>query len=1115
VRIEGGRGLWGTVLIALLSTTTGVHAQGCEPWVAKIVSVQGPVEVEPSGGPHARPVGLDDPVCPGDRVRVGPLGRAAVQLADEAETLVRLDEGTTLTFPAPQVEKSLLLKLIKGVVHVLSRIPHALTIETPMVSAGIEGTEFVLGVSRSEAELWVFEGEVRYWNPQGQLQVGSGEGALARPGQAPVRRVVVKPREAVEWALYYPPLVDPRPESYPPALRATLSAYRANDLPAAFAALERVPAGDRDGRYLLLRAGLLLSVGRVAKAEADLAEAARADPESGGASALRSVIALVRDQKDEALRLAESGAKLDPDSPLPQAALSYAHQGRFEIEKALGHARRAVELAPEDALLWARVSELELSRGDLDAALEAAKTAETLSPALARTQTVLGFAYLTRIEVDKAKSAFERAIQGDPADPLPRLGMGLAKIRDGDLDEGTREIETAASLDPNTSLVRSYLGKAYYEQKRDGLASSEYEQAKLLDPKDPTPWFYDAIQKQTTNRPVEALHDLERATALNDNRAVYRSKLLLDQDLAARSAALGRIYRDLGFGQLALVKGWNSVNSDPSDYSGHRLLADSYSALPRHEIARVSEVLQSQLLQPLNLTPVQPSLAENNLLVLEGSGPSELAFNEFNPLMTGNRFALQTSGGVGSHNTFTDEVAHSGIWNQLSYSIGQFRFETDGFRENNDLKHDIYNAFVQASVSPSVSVQAEYRHTDTKHGNRTLEFVPPPILPFRSDGLQTFLSQRDTFRIGLHYSPAPGADLIATASHQDTIEEQTFDFFSTRDERRGFGGEAQYLYGTEQLKAVLGGGYYDLGSTVGAVVARTAPFLPERTRHGNGYLYTYYRFPDNVRWTLGASVDALDEAGQGPYDKINPKIGITWDLIPDTTLRLAVFKVLKRSLIADQTVEPTQVAGFNQFFDDANGTQSTRFGLALDHRFTLSVYGGIEVSKRHMTVPFTQNAERSFVDWEEELYRWYLYWTPHPYLSFSLEYEIEDFERIHQAFRTGLPPNTETHVAPAAVSFFHPSGVFARFGITFVNQEVELRPEQSTLDDRDDFVVTNALVGYRLPKRFGLITLEARNLFDTEFNFQGSDVRLSSQRRASPPLFEPEQSLFAQFTLAF
>ena len=216
--------------------------------------------------------------------------------------------------------------------------------------------------------------------------------------------------------------------------------------------------------------------------------------------------------------------------------------------------------------------------------------------------------------------------------------MGLAKIRDGDLDEGTREIETAASLDPNNSLVRSYLGKAYYEQKRDGLASSEYEQAKLLDPKDPTPWFYDAIHKQTTNRPVEALHDLQRAIELNDNRAVYRSKFLLDQDLAARGAARGRIYSDLGFQQLAFIEGWQSINIDPTDYSSHRLLADTYSALPRHEIARVSELLQSQLLQPINITPVQPQLAESTLFLLGGLGPADASLGEFNPLFFRDQF---------------------------------------------------------------------------------------------------------------------------------------------------------------------------------------------------------------------------------------------------------------------------------------------------------------------------------------------------------------------------------------------------------------------------------------------------------------------------------------------
>ena len=122
--------------------------------------------------------------------------------------------------------------------------------------------------------------------------------------------------------------------------------------------------------------------------------------------------------------------------------------------------------------------------------------------------------------------------------------------------------------------------------------------------KDPTPYLYDAVLKQTTNRPVEALRDLQKSIELNDNRAVYRSRLLLDQDLAARSVNLSRIYDDLGFDQRALLEGWRSVNTAPGNYSAHRFLADLYAALPRHEIARVSELLQSQLLQPLNVTPL-------------------------------------------------------------------------------------------------------------------------------------------------------------------------------------------------------------------------------------------------------------------------------------------------------------------------------------------------------------------------------------------------------------------------------------------------------------------------------------------------------------------------------
>jgi tetratricopeptide (TPR) repeat protein len=428
--------------------------------------------------------------------------------------------------------------------------------------------------------------------------------------------VVVRPRDAVQWALYYPPILDYRPADFANGAETTWQAmvrrsiqfYREGNLEMAFASLAGAPEDIRDPRFFTYRAVLLLSVGRVDEARMDSDRALTLDPRHSPAFAVRSVIALAQNDKAEALHLAQTAVELDPTSAAARVALSYAQQADFDLKGALASLQEAVKLAPDNALAWARLAELWLSSANLDEALKAAQKAVKLHPNLARTQAVLGFAYLTQIKTKDAKKALEQAIQLDQADPLPRLGLGLAKIRESGLESGREEIEIAASLDPNNSLTRSYLGKAYYEEKRDPLARDQFAIAKELDPKDPTPWFYDAIRKQSINRPVEALEDLQKSIELNDNRAVYRSRLLLDEDLAARSASLGRIYNDLGFQQLALIEGWKSLNADPSNYSAHRFLADSYATLPRHEIARVSELLQSQLLQPINITPIQPQL---------------------------------------------------------------------------------------------------------------------------------------------------------------------------------------------------------------------------------------------------------------------------------------------------------------------------------------------------------------------------------------------------------------------------------------------------------------------------------------------------------------------------
>jgi hypothetical protein len=609
---------------------------------------------------------------------------------------------------------------------------------------------------------------------------------------------------------------------------------------------------------------------------------------------------------------------------------------------------------------------------------------------------------------------------------------------------------------------------------------------------------------------VEALHDLQEAIQLNDNRTVYRSRLLLDEDLAARSAALGRIYNDLGFQQLGLVEGWKSVNADPSNYSAHRLLADNYAALPRHEIARVSELLQSQLLQPINITPVQPNLAESNLLILEGGGPSAPSFNEFNPLFTRNRLALQTSGVFGSNNTLGDEVTQSGVWNKFSYSLGQFHFESDGFRENNDLTQDIYNVFTQVNLSPRFGAQAEFRHRETEHGDFEFNFeLDNPTNPsFRRD-LRT-----DTVRIGTRYTPAFNSNIITSVIYQDLKERQEFaPGISGTGNLEGYTAEAQYLLQLRNFDLIAGGGYLNTDNSVG-----NSSFS---VQHWNSYIYSYIRYPAKAIWTFGASIDSLnDDDRLGNFDQLNWKVGITWNFMPNTTLRLATFRTFKRPLLTDQTIEPTQVAGFNQFFDDSGGTDSRRYGIAIDHKFASNLYSGIEVSKRELIpVLISAVSDENVIeeDWDEQLYRVYLNWTPHSYLAVSAGYQ---FDRFDNEDKIRPIPDTRTHLAPISLRYFNPSGIFSRLGATYVNQTADLVEAEEhdgefvvTENPRNDqFMLVGASIGYRLPKRYGTIEIGAENIFNENFDFQGLGAR-TTETDILP--FIPERVVFAKIILVF
>ncbi len=1082
-----------TAVLLAAALPDAAAAGECERKVARAASVQGRVEVKGESDSAWRPAKRNELFCPGDRIRVLENSRALLVLANE--TIVRLDQNSTITLRAPGGAGAALLDLLRGVAYFFSRTPQGLTVTTPFVNAAIEGTEFLMRVGDDDASVTVFEGRVAATNDKGTVTLTDGQSVLSEKGKAPVLALVARPRDAVRWALYYPPLV--------PALPADL---------------ESVPAGDWRAR-----ASFLLSVGRVDEARGEIDKALAAAPGNAEALALQSVIAVSRNEKKEALDLSGKAVASDPASGPARIARSYAQQASFDIGGARATLLDAVRREPGNSLAWARLAEIHMSFGDLDRALSAAREAVSRDPSQSRTQTVLGFAALAEVETKEARDAFEKAIERDQADPLPRLGMGLALIRDGRLAEGRGEIEIAAALDPDDSLARSYLGKAYYEEKRDRVAAGQFRIAETLDPNDPTPYFYDAIRKQSVNRPVEAMRDLQTSIALNDNRAVYRSKLLLDEDLAARSAGIARIYDDLGFQQLALVEGWTSVNSDPAGFSGHLFLADAYASIPRHEIARVSEVLQGQLLQPINVNPVPPRLAESRSLVTSGMGTGSASFNEFNTLFNRDRFALLATGIAGNERTLGDEVVQSGVAGKFSWSLGQSHFQTDGFRANDDLMRNDFDGFVQYALSHRTSVQAEIRSSTVDFGDRILRSHPDDFYPDNREG-----DEVRTYRFGFRHAFTPGAVLLGSFIGLEKYISNRFFFpgsidWITDTTDRGQVVELQQIYRAERWNAVAGAGNAQTTSSMtDTVTFFLDPGPPPVTitvtnatdtsvRHTNAYLYSRIRLSDTLAATLGASVDWYSYFLRD-RTQFNPKAGAEWTPLPGTTLRAAAFRVLKRTLVTDQTLEPTQVAGFNQFFDDTNGTASWLYGVAADQRISPDITGGAEYFRRDLDIPFLMatlsgsSVENTTV--KQALGRAYLYWTPHPRWSVSAEYQ---YERVRQGLDFLLDgiDRVSSERFPVGINFFHPCGITARAKATYFAQHglfVSTVSNPPAVPGSDYFWLFDASLGYRLPKRWGLVTVEGKNVFDHTFKFQDTD--------RNNPTIQPERTILVRLTLS-
>jgi len=461
------------------------------------------------------------------------------------------------------------------------------------------------------------------------------------------------------------------------------------------------------------------------------------------------------------------------------------------------------------------------------------------------------------------------------------------------------------------------------------------------------------------------------------------------------------------------------------------------------------------------------------------------------------------------------------------FSLGGYHFQTDAaWRRNTDREDSISNVFLQFELSPKTSIQAEYRFVHQEQGDIQQRFFTDNYF-FPG---QRIKAEKNTVRLGVRHSFTPDSILLASTIYQDRLsllrEGEPIDVppfvtqYTTRRPETTFSQELQHLFRSKYVNLVTGTGLVNINGRLDGDFRTVPPFpLPSvrfRTSlnlvHNNVYAYSYIRPIKNLTLTLGLSGDfthgdAPDTEGK---QLANPKAGITWSPFPNTTLRAAAFRTFKRTLVTNQTLEPTQVAGFNQFFDDYNGTEAWRYGFAIDHKFTPKLFGGTEISKRDLRVTFFNGSTgQTFTHpWKERLVRNYLFYTPHPWLALRAEYQFERTNRA-SALTDGVR-EMNTHRVPLGVSFFHPSGLSLFWSGTYVNQAGEFDAAGAPFTRKsgsNQFFVVDMGIRYRLPKRYGFLTFGVTNLTDKDFKYYNLDLN-------NPGGLQPGRTVFGQITLA-
>jgi tetratricopeptide (TPR) repeat protein len=1223
-----------------------VSAPAASTPAGRLVYLQGQVAISADGGEHWQTGEINRELFVGDAVKTGPESRCAILGLDESQ--LKLNENTLLVLksvaPSPRLaaaeprpaaagsDPRSVYQVSQGEIWLRnSKERFPLEVETPAVTAAIRGTEFNLRVVRDGASyLTLLGGSLQLVNDYGQLLLQAGEEGLARPGQAPTKRVLVQPADAVQWSLYYPgifsfrdlPLSPSAAEksgrSGPPAMAGLVTQAEASydrgqleparstaaaalklnpensgaltilgwlslqeqnpteaevyfrrikhpdDRAVVGLALARYRLGDVAGAYRLtqealrqlppsprlstMAAFMALMVGKVAESETALLRVLEQYPQETLARALLAQIYLVQNRKDRAKGEAARAIEQAPGSPLAQLTLALVQMAYFDLPAATTHLQKALTADPRFVPAYVYLAKIQLGGDYLSRAWETSRRALQLAPRDAEVLTLAGFSRLAFRDYSQAKDFFDRAVQANPGLGEPHLGLGIYHFRYRQMDRGVAEMLTATLLEPRISLYQSELGKSLYQVRAFDKALEVYDYAKTLDRNDPTPYLYKGIALTDLNRPAEAVQEINRSIELNDNKAIFRSRLMLDRDQAVGNYSLARAFSELGMGEWAYSKAVTSVKKDPTNSSAYLFLAESFAATRQRIGAGTTSLLLYRLLSPAN----QNTFSQ---------------FNDYTPMYEMPYVRAIAEGGIGSWSSTKPIQAHSldvyGGLPGLAFDAAGFYNEDRGFRnQNGDNKN--YSVFGLAKWEPTVknSLMGSFSYLDVRQGDTSnlndFGFANAPLLRqfshwrnyelgyvrrFNPNAtLLTYYTYSSRDERNKNQSAGSGSapttfppfaiipDVwyqtdsgVLNYNYQDFTQRLTpvefhnfqlqqqlnvgdhtlmggFDYFSGHLKYRFR--EMLNLNFTDYMNQTTSWTFppfpflnttfanpYTLPLNLSSNAEVNLDFRPPN-RSCSFYLLDFWRLRSDLQVELGLFKDYAKNARFGFATPVynnswNPRVGLNYQVNSQHTLRLALQKHVNTHYLTSPSLAPPDVAGFPWQINVDEGGLVREAGTAWEAQWNAKTFSVLRLDAHRISVPLYEVNSDLVEQRVQWLWKRYMAsWTLNRILGRYWGLSFGGAAKKIDPNFTGSHDFKE-YSGFSQLVFWHPSGVRALVRPILVKQD---------LTDRGDnlFGLLDAMLGYEFPGKRGLVSLEATNILNRHFYFQREFVTLDA-----------------------